>query len=98
MAVYLFKSITTVSPVLNQASPPPVALSGEAFKIDGLPEVPDCLPSPIHGNSVVPFLIRSSDGCMFTTSAEPGQPTGPAPLITKMEFSFISKFLSFSLS
>ena len=97
-AVHLFKSITTVSPVLNQAKPPPVALSGEAFRIEGLPDVPDCLPSPIQGNSVIPFFISSSDGCIFTTSADPGQPTGPAPLITRIEFSFISKLLSFNLS
>ena len=87
-----------MSPVLNQARPPPVALSGDAFNIEGLPEVPDCRPSPIQGNSVIPFLIKSSDGCILTTSADPGHPTGPAPLITKIEFSFMSKLLSFNLS
>src|SRR5210317_2506298 len=97
-AVQLFKSITTLSPVLNQAKPPPVALSGEALRIEGLPDVPDCLQSPIHGNSVIPCFIKSSEGCIFTTSAEPGQPTGPAPLITNIEFSFIFRLLSFKRS
>ena len=87
-----------MSPVLSQANPPPVALSGEAFSIDGLPEVPDCLPSPMHGNSVIPCLINSSDGCMLTTSADPGHPTGPAPLITNIDFSSIFRLLSLSLS
>ena len=97
-AVYLFRSITTVSPVLNQAKPPPVALSGEALRIEGLPDVPDCLPSPIQGSSVIPLLIKSSEGCILTTSAEPGHPTGPAPLMTSIEFSSIIKLLSFNLS
>ena len=75
-----------------------MALSGDAFNIEGLPEVPDCLPSPMHGNSVIPCLINLSDGCIFTTSAEPGQPIGPAPLITRILFSFIFSDSSFTLS
>ena len=51
---------------------PPVAASGEAFRIDGEPEVPDCRPSPMQGNSVMPCLMSSAGGCMFTTSAPPG--------------------------
>ena len=61
-----------MSPVLNQAKPPPTALSGEAFSIDGLPDVPDCLPSPMQGSSFIPCFINLSEGCMLTTSAEPG--------------------------
>ena len=30
-------------------SPPPTAASGDALRIDGDPEVPDCRPSPMHG-------------------------------------------------
>ena len=56
--MYLLRSMTIVSPVFNHANPPPVALSGDAFKIDGLPDVPDCLPSPIHGSSVIPLFIN----------------------------------------
>ena len=54
------------------ASPPLVAASGDAFKIDGEPEVPDWRPSPMQGSSVMPCLISAAGGCMFTTSAPPG--------------------------
>ncbi len=36
------------------ASPPPMAASGDAFKIEGEPEVPDWRPSPMHGSTVRP--------------------------------------------
>ena len=48
------------------------AISGEALRIDGEPDVPDCRPSPMQGRAVMPFLISAAGGCMFTTSAEPG--------------------------
>ena len=54
----LFKSIRTRSPVLTIASPPPVAASGEAFRIEGEPEVPDWRPSPMQASSETPFLMR----------------------------------------
>jgi hypothetical protein len=57
---------------LQSASPPPAAASGEALRIDGEPDVPDCRPSPMHGNDVMPLLISAAGGCMFTTSHEPG--------------------------
>jgi hypothetical protein len=31
------------------------AASGEAFRIDGDPDVPDCRPSPMQGSDVMPF-------------------------------------------
>ena len=68
----LLRSMRTRSPVLSSASPPPAAASGDALRIDGEPEVPDCRPSPMHGSDVMPFLISAAGGCMFTTSAEPG--------------------------
>jgi predicted ABC-type transport system involved in lysophospholipase L1 biosynthesis ATPase subunit len=37
------------------------------------------------GRLVMPARINASGGCMFTTSALPGQPTGPAPRITRMQ-------------
>ena len=46
LAVRLFRSMRTRSPVFNSARPPPTAASGEALRIDGEPEVPDCRPSP----------------------------------------------------
>ena len=58
--------------------------SGEAFRIEGLSEVPDWRPSPRVGRLVIPRRIRASGGCMLTTSAEPGQPSGPEPRITRM--------------
>jgi hypothetical protein len=45
----------TRSPVLRSASPPPAAASGEAFRIDGEPEVPDCRPSPMQATHLTPF-------------------------------------------
>ena len=71
-AVPLLRSMRTRSPVFSSASPPPAAASGEALRIDGEPEVPDCRPSPMQGSAVMPFLISAAGGCMFTTSAEPG--------------------------
>ena len=71
-AVPLFRSMRTRSPVLSSASPPPAAASGDAFRIDGEPDVPDCRPSPMQGSDVMPFLISAAGGCMFTTSHEPG--------------------------
>ena len=47
-----------MSPVLSSASPPPVAASGDALRIDGLPDVPDWRPSPMHGSDVMPFFRR----------------------------------------
>jgi hypothetical protein len=67
-----FRSSRTRSPVCNSASPPPTAASGEALRIDGLSEVPDCRPSPTVGRWLIPARISASGGCMFTTSAEPG--------------------------
>ena len=52
------RSIRTLSPVFNRARPPPAAASGEALRIEGDPEVPDCRPSPTQGRAMMPFLIR----------------------------------------
>ena len=60
------------SPVFSSASPPPTAASGETFRIDGEPDVPDCRPSPIVGSVVMPRFNSDAGGCMFTTSALPG--------------------------
>ena len=57
-AVRLPRSTRTRSPVCSSASPPPVAASGEAFRIDGLPEVPDWRPSPMQGSSWTPCFSR----------------------------------------
>ena len=54
LASRLFRSMRTRSPVLSSASPPPTAASGEAFRIEGEPEVPDWRPSPMQGSSVMP--------------------------------------------
>src|SRR6267142_3353242 len=72
LAVRLFRSMRIRSPVFRIARPPPVAASGDAFRIEGEPDVPDCRPSPMHGNVVMPRLISAAGGCMFTTSHEPG--------------------------
>ena len=56
----------------DSASPEPSTASGEAFRIDGEPEVPDWRPSPMQGSDVTPLLISAAGGCMFTTSAAPG--------------------------
>ena len=58
-AVPLLRSMRTRSPVLSSASPPPAAASGEALRIDGEPEVPDCRPSPMQGSEVMPRLISA---------------------------------------
>ena len=71
-ALHWFKSIRTRSPVCSRASPPPSAASGEAFRIDGLPEVPDCRPSPMQGSASTPFFSKYAGGRIFTTSAPPG--------------------------
>src|SRR3954466_15772246 len=85
-AVPLLRWMRTRSPVLSSAKPPPAAASGDALRIDGEPEVPDCRPSPMHGNDVMPFLINAAGGCMFTTSHEPGSPTGPAPRMSHIVY------------
>ena len=64
--------IRTRSPVAISARPPPAAASGEALRIEGEPDVPDCLPSPTQGSAWTPFLISAAGGCMLTTSAPPG--------------------------
>ena len=48
------------------------AASGDALRIDGDPEVPDCRPSPMQGSAVIPCLIKYEGGRMLTTSAAPG--------------------------
>ena len=58
LAVPLRKSMRTRSPVLSNASPPPIAASGEAFRIDGEPDVPDWRPSPMQASAWMPFLMR----------------------------------------
>ena len=71
-AVRFFRSMRSRSPVRTSARPPPTAASGEALRIEGEPEVPDCRPSPMQGRAWTPFLISAAGGCMFTTSALPG--------------------------
>ena len=44
-----FRSSRTVSPVCKSARPAPTTASGEAFRIEGLSDVPDCRPSPTVG-------------------------------------------------
>ena len=46
----VFRSTLIRSPVFSSARFPPAAASGDAFRIEGLPEVPLCRPSPIVGN------------------------------------------------
>jgi hypothetical protein len=58
LAVRFFRSMRTLVAGLEQRQPPPVAASGDAFRIDGEPEVPDWRPSPMQGSAVTPFLIR----------------------------------------
>ena len=89
----LFKSIHILSPFLIIAKSPPTADSGEICNIDGLSEVPLCLPSPKVGRAFIPFFNNLSGGCILTTSAAPGYPTGPQPLIIKIDFSSIFNFL-----
>ena len=48
------------------------AASGEAFRIDGEPEVPDWRPSPTQGRALTPAFSSDAGGRMFTTSAAPG--------------------------
>lgn len=43
---------------LRSASPPPAAASGEALRMDGLPDVPDWRPSPIQASEEMPFFRR----------------------------------------
>ena len=68
----LFKSILILSPVFTIDKAPPIADSGETFKIEGLSEVPLCLPSPKVGKVLIPFFRSLSGGCILTTSADPG--------------------------
>jgi hypothetical protein len=42
------------------------------MKIDGLSDVPLCLPSPKVGKCLIPFFNNLSGGCILTTSADPG--------------------------
>ena len=72
LAVPFLRSMRTWSPVLISANPPPAAASGEALRIEGEPEVPDCRPSPTQGSACTPFLSSAAGGCMLTTSAPPG--------------------------
>ena len=67
-----FKSILILSPVLIINKSPPTADSGETFSMDGLSDVPLCLPSPKVGSVLIPFFKSLSGGCIFTTSADPG--------------------------
>src|SRR5689334_24317415 len=60
-AVPLFKSMRTRSPFLRSAKPPPAAASGEALRIEGDPEVPDCRPSPMQGSECTPFFRSRSE-------------------------------------
>ena len=71
LAARLLRSMRTRSPVLSRARPPPAAASGEALRIEGEPEVPDCRPSPMQGSAWMPFLMSAAGGRMFTTSARP---------------------------
>ena len=91
----LFKSILILSPVLTIAKSPPTADSGETLRIEGLSEVPLCLPSPKVGRALIPSFNNLSGGCILTTSAEPGYPTGPQPRTIKIEFSSIFNLLLF---
>ena len=52
----LLRSMRTRSPVLTSARPPPAAASGEALRIEGEPDVPDCRPSPMQGSDVHALL------------------------------------------
>ena len=55
----LIRAVTaTLSPVLSKARPPKTAASGLALRIDGLPLVPDCRPSPMHGSAAIPSVMR----------------------------------------
>ena len=65
-------SSRTRSPVRRIERLPPTAASGEALRIDGLSDVPDCRPSPIVGSAMMPFSISFAGGRMLTTSAAPG--------------------------
>ena len=87
----LGKSMRMRSPVFSNARPPPTAASGETFRIEGLAEVPLCRPSPIVGSVVTPSLISEAGGCMFTTSALPGYPTGPQLRMISTEFASDAK-------
>ena len=41
----------TRSPVCSKGQTAAAAASGEALRIDGEPEVPDCRPSPMQGSA-----------------------------------------------
>ena len=62
--------------------------------MEGEPEVPDWRPSPTQGSAVMPAFSSAAGGCMFTTSAAPGYPTGPAPRMIRMVFSSMPNDLS----
>ena len=58
LALPLARSMRTRSPVRINASPPIAAASGEALRIEGDPDVPDCRPSPMQGRAWTPSRIR----------------------------------------
>ena len=68
----LFRSMRIGSPDFSSARPPPTAASGETLRMEGLPEVPLCRPSPMVGSVSTPAFSSAAGGCMFTTSALPG--------------------------
>jgi hypothetical protein len=56
----LLRSMRTRSPVCSSASPPPAAASGEALRIEGVPEVPDWRPSPMQGSECTPRRMSAA--------------------------------------
>lgn len=49
-----------LSPVLTIPKSPPMADSGETLRIEGLSEVPLCLPSPKVGSALIPCFNNRS--------------------------------------
>src|SRR5919112_199672 len=47
-------------------------------------------PAPMQGNDSTPRRMSDPGGCMFTTSAAPGYPIGPAPRMIKIVCSSMS--------
>ncbi len=54
-----------------------MAASGGMLRIGGLPGLPLWRPPPMVGRQVVPRFTSALGGSTFTTSPEPGKPTGP---------------------
>jgi hypothetical protein len=52
------------SPTRKLARRPPAAPSGDALRIDGDPDVLDCLASPMQGRERMPPWISVAGGCM----------------------------------